>query len=251
MTLALRDLQAAFAAHLRGEDRLELIAAVDDARRLAIHRHHVLRSLANTLAATFPTVQALVGADFFRQAAEAFVARGLPLQPVLAEYGAGFADFLSAQEAVHGLAYLADVARLDWALNAAFYSPRGSRLGAADLAGIPPEPLSAMVLTLAPGTALVRSRYPLDRIWAASQPDAPDEKVDIEQGPARLLILPRPEDAGFIALGEGEAAFVAAVAEGRSLEVASRAGFTAESSFELSPCFARLLACEVFAAMQQ
>jgi hypothetical protein len=251
VTLALRDLQAAFAAHLRGESRPELVSAVDDARRLAIHRHHVSRSLATALAATFPTVRALVGADFFRQTAEAFGTRGLPLQPVLAEYGADFPDFLAAQEAVHGLAYLADVALLDWALNVAFHSPRGPWLEATDLAGIPAERLAAKALTLAPGTALVRSRYPLDRIWAASQPDAPDEKVDIEQGPARLLILLRPEDAGFIALGEGEAAFVAAVAEGQPLEVAARAGFTAESSFELSPCFARLLGCEAFAAMQQ
>lgn len=242
MTLALREWQANFAAELAGDG---------GEARLAIHRHHIRRSLAKALAATFPTVQALVGPDFFRQTAESFVVQNLPTQPVLAEYGADFADFLAAREAVHGLAYLADVARLNWALNAAFYSPRGPRLGAADLADMPPEQLSAMVLTLAPGTALVCSRYPLDRIWAASQPDAPDEKVDIGEGPARLLILPRPEDAGFIALGEGEAAFVAAVAEGRSLEVAARAGFTAESSFELSPCFARLLGCEVFAAMQQ
>jgi hypothetical protein len=242
VTLALREWQANFAARLAGGG---------GEARLAIHRHHIKRSLAKALAGTFPTVQALVGTEFFRQTAEAFAAQNLPTQPVLAEYGADFADFLAALEAVHGLAYLADVARLDWALNAAFYSPRGPRLGAGDLAGLPPEQLAATALTLAPGTALVCSRYPLDRIWAASQPGAPDEKVDIGQGPARLLILPRPEDAGFIALGEGEAAFVAAVAGGRSLEVASGAGFTAESSFELSPCFARLLACEAFAAMQQ
>ena len=243
MTLALREWQASFAAQLVGDGD-----GGGGEARLAIHRHHIARSLAAALAGTFPTVQALVGADFFRQTAGTFVGRTLPTQPVLAEYGADFPDFLAGQEAVHGLAYLADVARLDWALNTAFYSPRGPRLMAADLA---PEPLVSSVLTFAPGVALVRSRYPLDLIWAASQPDAPDETVDIEQGPARLLVLPRPEDAGFIALGEGEAAFVAAVAEGRSLEVAADAGFTAQSSFELSSCFARLLACEAFAALQQ
>ena len=242
MTLALREWQATFAAQLAGGG---------GEARLAIHRHHIRRSLAKALAATFPTVLALVGVDFFRQTAEAFVAQSLPTQPVLAEYGADFPGFLGAHESAHGLAYLADVARLDWALNAAFYSLRGPRLGAADLAGIPPEQLAANTLALAPGTALVCSRYPLDRIWAASQPDAPDEKVDIAQGPTRLLIVPGREDAGFIALGEGEAAFVAAAAEGRSLDVAVDAGFTAESNFELSSCFARLLACEAFVAMQQ
>ena len=133
MTLALREWQANFAAQLAGGG---------GEARLAIHRHHIKRSLAKALAGTFPTVQALVGTEFFRQTAEAFAAENLPTQPVLAEYGAAFADFLAAQEAVHGLAYLADVARLDWALNAAFYSPRGPRLGAGDLAGLPPEQLA-------------------------------------------------------------------------------------------------------------
>jgi hypothetical protein len=244
MTLALRDLQAAFAAHLRGEERSELAAAVGDARRLAIHRHHVAHSLATALAATFPTVQALVGAEFFRRIAGVFVARHLPTQPVLAEYGSDFAAFLAAEEAMHGLPYLADMARLDWALNVAFYSPRHP---AADLTGALPEALLSKVLTLAPGAALVRSRYPIDRIWTASQPDASDGEVNLAEGPACLLVL----QTGFIRLGEGEAAFVAAIAEGCSLEAAAGAGFTAEGGFDLSACFGRLRACEAFAAVQQ
>jgi hypothetical protein len=239
MTLALREWQASFAVRLAGSG---------GEARLAIHRHHIARSLTAALAGTFPTVQALVGDRFFRRTAEAFVAQRLPAQPVLAEYGGDFPDFLVSQEAVHGLVYLADVARLDWALNTAFYSPRESRLAAADLA---PGRIASTVLTLAPGVALVRSRYPVDRIWLASQPAAPEDRVDVEQGPARLLVLPRPQDAGFIVLGEGEAAFVAAVADGQPLATAAEAGFAAQSSFEPEPCFARLLACEAFAAMQQ
>jgi hypothetical protein len=251
MTLALRDLQASFAAHLMGEERPELASTVSDGRRLAIHRHHVVRSLAAALAITYPTVQALVGDGFFRQTAKAFVMRSPPAQPVLAEYGADFPDFLEMQEAVHGLAYLADVARLDWALNTAFYSPRGRSLTAADLADLLPEQLAARVLALTAGTALVRSRFPLDRVWAASQPEAPKGEVDIAQGPVRLLVLARTEDAGFIRLGEGEAAFVAAVARGLSLEAAAAAGLGVESRFDPASCFARLLSCEVFAASQQ
>jgi hypothetical protein len=251
MTLVLRDLQGAFAGYLMGEDRPELAAAVSDGRRLTIHRHHVVRSLAAALAVTYPTVRALVGAGFFRQTAEIFVARSLPVQPVLAEYGAGFADFLERQEAVHGLAYLADVARLDWALNTAFYSPRGRPLTAADLSDLAPEQLAARRLTLAAGTVLVRSRYPLDLIWAASQPEAPDGEVDVAQGPVCLLVLARAQDAVFIRLGEGEVAFVAAVASGLSLEAAASVGIAVESGFDPTTCFARLLGCEAFAAAQQ
>ena len=259
MPLALRELQAAFAAHLAGSERADLAAAVvargkgsgKGAARLAIHRHHVARSLGQALAVSFPTVQALVGADFFRRAAEAFVACNLPAQPVLAEYGAEFPDFVKSYAPARGLPYLADMARLDWALNLAFYSPRGARLMAADLARIPVERLGAMAVVLAPGTALLRSRYPIDLIWTASQPGASNDTVDIEHGAARLLVLRRPDDAGFIVLGEGEAAFVAAVAAGQSLEAAAGSAFAVDAVFDLSQAFARLLACEAFAALQQ
>lgn len=231
MTLALREWQARFAADLEsgGGDV-----------RLAIHRHHIARSLARVLAGTFPTVQALVGEDYFRQTAQAFVVGHLPTQPVLAEYGAAFPAFLASEEPRHGLPYLADMARLDWALNVAFYSPR---LSAADHSGIGPETL----LTLAPGVEVLRSPYPVDRIWAASQQGAPEGEVALGEGATSLLVLP----TGFIRLGAGEAAFVEAVAAGQSVEAAAGAGFTAESGFDLSACFARLVACEAFAASQQ
>jgi hypothetical protein len=248
MPLALRDLQAAFAAHLSGEDQPALGAELlPAAQRLHIHRHHVLDSLASALAATFPTVQAVVGAEFFRSLARAFVGRSLPTQPVLAEYGSGFPDFVAGHAAGRDLPYLADVARLDWALNLAFHARAGRRLAAADLAALPADRLPSLRLGLAPGTVLVASPYPLDRIWTASQPGAAADPVDLSAGGVRLLVLRRPDDAAFVSLSAGEAAFVAGLGEGLSLEEA--AGRT-EPGFDLSACFARLLGLGVFAASQ-
>lgn len=248
MPLALRELQRAFAAHLSGEDQPALAAEIlPAAQRLRIHRHHVLDSLASALAATFPTVQAVVGADFFRGLARAFIGRSLPIQPVLTECGAGFPDFIAGHGAGRDLPYLADVGRLDWALNIAFHAPAGRRLAAADLAALPAEQLPALLPGLAPGTALVCSPYPLDRIWAAAQPGAAPDPVDLATGGARLLVLRRPDDAAFVALSAGEAALVAGLGEGLSLEEAAcRVG----TGFDLSACFARLLGLGTFAALQ-
>jgi hypothetical protein len=252
MPLALRDLQAAFAAHLVGADGTELAAeilgdAIPAAARLRVYRHHVFESLGAALAATFPTVQAVVGADFFRGLARSFVGQSPPGQPVLAEYGAGFPAFIAGHDAARGLPYLADVARLDWALNLAFHAPAGGRLAASDLAAIPADRLPSLRLGLAPGTVLVASSYPLDRIWAASQTGAAADPVDLAAGGARLLVLRRPDDAAFVSLSAAEAAFVAALGDGLSLEeAAGRAG----TDFDLSACFARLLGLAVFAAVQ-
>jgi len=246
--LALRDLQSAFAAHLAGEDQPALVAEVRPAAaRLRIHRHHVFATLTAALAATFPTVHALVGAAFFRDLAGAFIGRSLPRQPVLAEYGADFPGFIGRHDAARELPYLVDVARLDWALNLAFHLPAGGRLAAADLAAVARDKLPALRLALAPGTALISSPYPLDRIWAASQPDAPADPVDLDGGGADLLVLRRPDDAAFVTLSAGEADFVVGIVTGLSLEDAAG---RVNRSFDLTASFGRLLALGVFAAPQ-
>lgn len=255
MPLALPDLQAAFAAHIVGNDRADLVTCVagdtiSAAARLRVYRHHVFGSLAAALTATFPTVQALVGEEFFRGLARAYVATTLPTQPVLAEYGEGFADFVAGYAPASGLPYLADIARLDGALNAAFNSPAAPRLGVADLAAIPIEELPGKSISLAPGAAIVRSAYPIDRIWAAAQPGASNETVDVASGGALLLVLRRPDDAGFVALGQGEAVFLDALQSGRTLEEAAAMALSAEAVFDLSSTFARLMALQAFAALQ-
>jgi hypothetical protein len=255
MPLALHDLQAAFAAHIVEGDRADLIAAVSGdsipaAARLRVYRHHVFHSLAGTLSATFPTVQALVGEEFFRGLARAFVAAALPSQPVLVEYGASFSAFIDGYTPAVGLSYLADIARLDWALNVAFHSPTEPRLAARDLATIPAEQLPAKSVALAPGAAVIRSRYPIDRIWAASQNGTPDETVELTSGEACLLVLRHTDAAGFVALSAGEAGFLEALAAGRPLEDAAVAALSAEPAFDLSTSFSRLLSSQAFAAVQ-
>ena len=252
---ALRDLQAAFAAYVRGGDQpmLEAVVVGDRigaAARLRVHRHHIGRSLVDALAATFPTVGAVVGEGFFQTMARSFVARDLPQQPVLAEYGASFPAFIADYEAAAALPYLADVGGLDWALNAAFHTAPGVSLGAADLASLPAEEIVDLSLDLAAGATLVQSAYPVDRIWRLSRAAASVGTVDLEEGGASLLVLRRADDATFTSLDPAEAAFLSAVADGRTLEGAAQAGFQIDGAFNLSTTFARLLALQAFAALQ-
>ncbi|MFO1162703.1 MAG: DNA-binding domain-containing protein [Reyranellaceae bacterium] len=254
MPCALRDLQEVFADHLAGFDQAVLVAeivgdTIPAASRLNVYRHHVRHSLANALAATFPTVQALVGEQFFRGLAHAFVGRCLPAQPVLSEYGADLASFIASYAPAHGLPYLSDVARLDWALNSAFHVPSVDGVSAADLAALPAERLPTMSLVLTPGAALIESIHPLGRIWQASQPGAGSDFVDLEAGAARLLVLRRPDDAAFIELGPSEAVFVRGLIDGAPIGTAATVAFQA-GAFDLSTAFARLLDLRVIAAVQ-
>ena len=222
--------------------------AIPAAARLRVHRHHVFDSLASALAATFPTVQALVGADFFRGLARAFVGQSPPGQPVLAEYGAGFPAFIAGHDAARDLPYLADVARLDWALNLAFHAPAGGRLTAADLAALPADRLPSLRLALAPGTALISSPYPLDRIWTASQPGAPADTVDLDGGGVTCWSCAGPTMRRSWPCRPGRLPSLPALRRGAVFGRGGRAGPI--PAFDLSASFARLLGLGVFAAVQ-
>lgn len=253
--LGLRELQSAFADLLAGRPRTDLAGLIADgaipaASRLAVHRHHVVRTLGNALAANFPTVHALVGKDFFVRLARDFLAACLPAGPVVAEYGAGLARFISSYPPAVELPYLADVARLDWAMNVASCAPRSDRLTAAGLAAVDVEHLASRVLPLPPGASVVESDYPLDRIWRASQPGADDRPVALDGGPCRLLVLPDGARAFFVTLSGAEAAFMTALAQGHTFERAADAGLAADGNFDLGASFARLLQLEAFAALQ-
>jgi len=253
--LGLRDLQAAFAGIVKGEVQSRLEAAVvgdsiSAAARLRVHRHHIEQSLAAALAATFSTVQTIVGEDFFRAMARRYVAGDLPHQPVLAEYGAGFPAFIADYEPATSLPYLADVARLDWALNLAFHSVAANHLTAADLSSLPAERVAGLPLKLAPGAVVLHSSYPIDRIWQVSQPGAADESVALGAGGVSLLVLRREDDAAFVPVSEAEEAFLSALGRGETLERAAEVGFRTDDAFDLSTTFPRLLALKAFAALQ-
>jgi hypothetical protein len=253
MLRSLRDTQTALAAHLAGHDRADLVSAIaGDPRaapqRLQLHRHHVATSIGAALAATFPTVEAVVGQEFFGLLARDFMA-GAPLaDPVLSLYGERFPQFVASREEKHGLPYLADVARLDRALNVAFHSPFEPRLCAADLARLPQDSLPVLPLRLPAGFSLIESAYPLDLIWQASQPGAFVDSVDLAAGPVCLAVFRRPEDAAFAVLAPGEAAFIKCLSRGDLLVAAAEHACRVEEDFDLAATFGRMLALQLLSA---
>jgi len=133
--LALPELQRAFAAAILTEEATPLAGIVKAngiaaERRIQVYRNNSLITLGEALKATFPVVCRLVDERFFDYAARSFIRAHPPRQPRLAEYGDGFADFIGGFAPAQSLPYLADVARLEWAINVAL-SRAGPRAAAA------------------------------------------------------------------------------------------------------------------------
>jgi len=237
---SLRELQAGFrAALLAGDERGVAPDVVDDgvnaSARLAVYRHHVLTSLTAALEATFPVVCRLVDRRFFGWLADSYVRAHPPAGPCLFEYGADLPEFIAAFPACAPLPWLADVARLEWAMNVALHAPDAVPLEPEALRTLPPATLARLTLHLDPSVTLLASRWPVDAIWDANQAGVdPAPTVDLDAGGAWLEIRRRDGDVVRRALPRAVFAFRAALAEGRALEDAVEGALDADPAFDLA-----------------
>jgi hypothetical protein len=233
----LREAQEALAAYAlnRAPDPATAAAFVlphgaDAAARLSIHRNNVMGSLIEVLADAFPAVARHCGLHNFEAAAGAFVRRSPPLRAQLSLFGDRFADFLDAYAPVRrDLPFLGDLARLEWALNEAYFAAEARPLSTGRLAEFAPESLDDLRLRLHPATRLVASSHPIYRLWRG------EAAADAAQpGDGRHVLVVRPEAAvEAVPIGAGDHAFVSALDKGAPLARAVDAGGAADDAFDL------------------
>jgi hypothetical protein len=135
-------------------------------RGLQAYRVNANASAERALGAAFPTVRQLIGEEDFDRFAQLHWRDEPPVRGDLAEWGEGFAAWLSTQEPLREWPYLSDCARLDWALHrceraadASFDAGSAARLGDTDP--------SRLAVVFMPGLAIVESRWPIATIHRA------------------------------------------------------------------------------------
>src|SRR5260221_3200523 len=158
------------------------------AARLGIYRDTFVGALTRALRLSYPAIVRLVGAEFFEDAARAFIDEQPPRSACLDDYGAGFADFLARFGPAATLEYLPAVARLEWAVNRALHASDAAPLDAARLAET--DDLAQVRFSPQPSASLVRSGFPADSIWRAvlDGDDAALAAIDLSGGPVWLLV---------------------------------------------------------------
>lgn len=217
----------------------------DPATRLAVYRNNVMVSLLGVLADTFPVTRTLVGEAFFDAMGQRFVRESPPHSPVMAEYGAGFADFVAGFEPAGSLPYLPylpDVARLEWlrlvALRAADAPPLDTARLAALLAN--DTDLAAARLRLHPTFAVLSSDWAVVSIWAAHQGVGELAAIDVDQAETAWVLRPQLE-VSVIAVDAAAGVLSAALLDGLPLGAAAEAALRADPGFDLPATLAALI----------
>jgi len=223
---SLREIERAFLnAVLFGETdeitRHIVGAGLDPRRRAAIYHHNALATFTGMIAATFPVLERLAGADWLRQVATEYMQRYPSRSGNLHHVGAHLGDYLERRLWGTQYEYFADVARLEWNYQEVLVAMERATLDLERLAAVAAERHDRIVFELAPAARLVASRFPLLAIWRANRSescaDMQEGTVDLAAGPSRVLLIRRPDHVELRELPQSDFEFLEACGRGQPL----------------------------------
>jgi len=251
MLNALGAFQDAFAAALAERTAAPIAAWLPASEAgeagLAVYRNTIAKGCVDALAANFPTVASLVGAEWFEAAAALFARQHPPASAALATYGAAFPDWLARFAPADDLPYLPGVAALDRLWTTALFAAEARPLPAEAFA-LAPEALAAARVQLHPSVGFAWFDTGLPGLWLAARAPEPDG-LDWPQAPQGALIV-RPEDTVDSRVLDAAAyAFLAAARDGATLGEAIIAAALADPAADLAALFAALIADGVFSGL--
>jgi len=184
---------------------------VSPARRLRVYAHAYWSRIAGALAADFPKLRALLGAEAWDALVLPYLRAYPTRHPSLREAGAELATFFADRgEAGH-----ADLARLERARTVVFDGPDGAGpLSRDQVIARPPEALPELALRLVPASALVELSTAADLVWDALEDGRPPPAA--APGPRTVLVWRRDLTVIHRTLEPDEAAALRCVQRGAS-----------------------------------
>jgi hypothetical protein len=246
---SVRDLQRAFSAALVSRDVSAIDAAIAaggrgaDAR-FAVYANNVHAGMSEALADVYPVIARLIGAACFSQVARRYVREFPAPTGNVHDFGALFAEHLERIPELAELAYLPDVARLEWAWHRVFHAPdTDARFAANALASIPQSRWPSLCVDLHPAVQWVSSRFPILAIWHANQVGAdPDAVVDLDAGGDCVLVHRDGIEVRLTAIDSGLYALLTMLGASRPLGSAVEVALHQQPTFDVARALARLAA---------
>jgi len=214
-------------------------------KRYNVYRNNVMVSLINALAAIYPVVQRITGAEFFRAMARFHIRATPPNSPLLFEYGRDFPAFIEQYEHASLMPWLSDVARIERAWLDAYHAADAEPLPAAALAKFPQEKLAELIFIAHPATRIVRSHFSAVTIVASNRGNDPVDRIDAST-PEDALITRPDLDVMLRRLPPGGATFLESLMSGRTLGEAAASALETASSFDIAANIAGMIEAGAF-----
>ncbi len=199
---------------------------------LSIHRNTVYKALTDALRANYPTVEQLVGDEWFMASAHAFLAENLPREPSLCAFGAAYPEFLSTLPAAGEMPYLPGVARIDRFWSEAHIAADAQVMSPEALEGFSPDSLFDLQLRLHPSVRFGWFAEPAPSIWKLNRPPSAPIQINLDWVAEGALIARPHGEVVMEILDATGFAFLQQCSAGATL------GEAATSALELDPAAA-------------
>lgn len=189
--MELRRLQQQFYQAIFEKDKSEEFSQqyFNSSDGLGVYRNSIFGSLTRSLELIYPVCSRLVGEQFFTATARVYINQYPSVSPDLGEYGHAFSEFLSQFEPAAQLPYLPDLARLEWYWHRVFNGEPTPALDYQGLGKIPQEQWGDIIFELPKNSVLLKSIYPIHRIWQVNQPEySGDETVHLDEGESYIFL---------------------------------------------------------------
>jgi hypothetical protein len=201
-------------------------------RGIGVYRNNYRGNLHDTLAGAYPVLRQLVGDEFFRLLAKYFIERHPSRSGNLHRYGSEMFEFLTHFENTQHLAYLPDMAQLEWAYHRAYFADDVAPFDLTRLAGISPDSYAGLLWQLHPGCTLLTTAYPVAAIWQAHQSGSPsDFHINLDAGGDSLLVYRHELNVEIVSIAPSSLHWL------EQLQHSIPMGSTTESTLSIHPDF--------------
>ncbi len=217
------------------------IAVISTSNRgILAYQANVTASATRSLQSAYPVVAQLIGEDTFAHMARDFWQQHPPTRGDLAQWGGELTVFIASISALQTEPYLSDVAKAEWALHTAATAP-DKAVDWVSFSLLTTQEPDALILQLAPGTALIRSEYPVASILTAHLYDSPsfdDVGQKLRQNSPEITLVWRQDLRPMVGvIGPAEAVFITRLLAGESLSASLNSALSASLTTDASTPF--------------
>jgi hypothetical protein len=197
-------------SHVVGTERVSVET------RLGIYGDGYRSRLIEVLESSYPVLANLLGEADFQTLGTKYVASHESTFFSIRYYGHELADFLSADAEYSKAPLLAELARWEWAMAAAFDAADAAPIDSTAFAQVPPEDWAEMRFEWSPSVQVLALEWNVPELWKAVTEDTARPEPSLNLQPSSWLIWRRELQIYFRPVAAEEAAVIAASRAGQS-----------------------------------
>lgn len=218
---------------------IETLLTIDDTNKFVapceqffIYRDNITSTFIQTLTDIYPLTFSLLGEDFFRQTAKAYIFQYPSRSSNLNDYGEYFSSFLADYSLLVNFPYLSEVAQFEWYCHKLYDAPDHTSKNLLTIKNLSANHYEKLQFILHPASQLMQCNYPILQIINLCKNNS-QEIINIDSGGTYLFIFRPLHEISLLVLSEDEYVFLTALNNEKCLADALLATLACNPDFKL------------------